>query len=116
MHANHQSSLATTVIKQVDAFIFRNPGLLRVLHDQLLHGLSDPRNPNLSKMFQLLGLGERAGSGFQKIMRAWREQHWLEPLVPEDTLLETTRVWLPVASMIPEDVERELCAMVNQPS
>lgn len=113
VHADHQSSLSITVIKQVDAFIFRNPGLLRVPRDQLLQGLSDPRNPNLLKMFQLLGLGERAGSGFQKIMRAWREQHWLEPLVAEDTLLETTRVWLPVASMIPEDVERELRALVG---
>lgn len=31
----------------------------------------------------------------------------------EDALLETTRVWLPVASMIPEDVERELRALVG---
>lgn len=92
VHADHQSSLPITVIKQVNAFIFQNPGLLRVPREQLLQGLSDPRNPNLLKMFQLLGLGERAGSGFQKIMRAWREQHWLEPLVAEDTQLETTRV------------------------
>lgn len=113
VHADHQSSLPITVIKQVNAFIFQNPGLLRVPREQLLQGLSDPRNPNLLKMFQLLGLGERAGSGFQKIMRAWREQHWLKQLVAEDTLLETTRVWLPVASMIPEDVERKLRALVG---
>lgn len=113
VHADHRASQSIRVAKHADAFIFENPGLLRVPRDQLLQGRSDPRNANLLKMFQLLGLGERAGSGFQKIMRAWREQHWLEPLVSEDTLVETTRVWLPVASMIPEDVERELRALVG---
>jgi ATP-dependent DNA helicase RecG len=81
VHADHRASQSIRIIKQADAFIFENPGLLRVPRDQLLQGRSDPRNANLLKMFQLLGLGERAGSGFQKIMRAWREQLWLDPLL-----------------------------------
>lgn len=64
-------------------------------------------------MFQLIGLGEKAGSGFQKILRAWREQHWMIPLVSEDIALEMTRIWLPLASMIPADVERELRVVVG---
>jgi ATP-dependent DNA helicase RecG len=76
--------------------------------------VSDPRNPNLLKMFQMLGLGEKAGSGFQKILRAWQEQHWMIPLVAENLRLEMTRVWLPVVSMIPENVERELRSVVGE--
>jgi hypothetical protein len=34
-------------------------------------------------MFQMLGLGEKSGSGFPKILRAWREQHWIYPMVSE---------------------------------
>lgn len=34
------------------------------------------------------------------------------PLVAENLAMETTRVWLPVARMIPEDVEQELRALV----
>ena len=114
VHANHQLSQAITVVKRPDSFVFRNPGLLRVPREQLYQGgVSDPRNPNLIKMFQLLGLGERAGSGFQKILRAWHEQSWLVPLVAEDLRLETTRVSLPIVSMIPEHVEKELRLLVG---
>ena len=114
VHADHQSTRPLTVIKRKDAFLFTNPGRLRISREQLYQGgVSDPRNPNLQKMFQMLGLGEKAGSGFQKILRAWREQHWMMPIVAENLELEMTRVWLPVASMIPEDVERELRAVVG---
>ena len=114
VHADHQSTLPITVIRRKEAFVFSNPGLLRVPRDQLYQGgVSDARNPTLLKMFQLLGLGERAGSGFQKIVRAWREQNWLVPLVAENLALETTLVNLPLASMIAADVERELRALVG---
>ncbi len=115
IHADHQSSRPISVIKRRDAFIFLNPGRLRIPREQLYQGgISDPRNPNLQKMFQFLGLGEKAGSGFQKILRAWREQHWMIPLVAENPNMEMTRVWLPVSSMIPEDVEKELRGVVGE--
>lgn len=114
IHADHQSSKSITVIKRRDVFTFTNPGRLRIPREQLYHGgVSDPRNPNLQKMFQMIGLGEKAGSGFQKIMRAWREQHWMIPLVSENSTLEMTRICLPLASMIPADVERELREVVG---
>ena len=62
----------------------------------------------------MIGLGEKAGSGFQKILRAWHEQQWLMPHVMEHPVLEMTRVVLPIASLIPEDVEKELRAAVGQ--
>jgi len=114
IHADHQSTRPLIVIKRKDTFIFTNPGRLRISREQLYQGgVSDPRNPNLQKMFQMLGLGEKAGSGFQKILRAWREQHWMMPFVAENLEMEMTRVWLPVASMIPEDIERELRSVVG---
>jgi len=114
IHADHVSSRPLNVIKRPDAFIFLNPGRLRIPREQLYRGgVTDPRNPNLQKMFQMLGLGEKAGSGFQKILRAWREQHWLIPAVADDASLEMTRVWLPVVSMVPADVEHELRELVG---
>ena len=114
IHADHQSARPITVIKRRDAFIFTNPGRLRIPREMLYQGgVSDPRNPNLQKMFQLLGLGEKAGSGFQKILRAWREQHWLIPFVAEHPVLEMTRIFLPVSCMIPEAIEQEIRAIVG---
>jgi ATP-dependent DNA helicase RecG len=114
IHADHQSTRPIVVIKISDRFLFSNPGRLRILLQRLYEGgVSDARNPNLQKMFQMLGLGEKAGSGFEKILRAWREQQWLIPLVSEKLDLEVTSVDLPMLSLIPEDVERELKEIVG---
>ncbi len=114
IHADHSSTRAITIIKRPNMFIFANPGRLRIPLGILYSGgVTDPRNPSLQKMFQMLGLGEKAGSGFQKILRAWREQHWLIPLVADNSALEMTRVNLPLASMIPKDIEKELREIVG---
>jgi ATP-dependent DNA helicase RecG len=115
VHADHQNSQPITITKHRELFTFFNPGRLRVPREMLYQqsGMSDTRNPNLLKMFQMLGLAEKAGSGFPKILRAWREQHWLMPLVAEHPTLEMTGTWLQMVSMIPEDIENELRSVVG---
>ncbi|MEG3838937.1 RNA-binding domain-containing protein [Microcoleus sp. herbarium14] len=113
IHADHQSTRPLIITKYKNGFSFSNPGRLRISLQQLYEGgVSDPRNPNLQKMFQMLGLGEKAGSGFGKIIRAWIEQQWF-PLVSEKFELEMTFVALPMVSMIPENVEKELREIVG---
>jgi ATP-dependent DNA helicase RecG len=115
IHADHQTDHSILLIQRSNIFIFINPGRLRISQDQLYQGgITDPRNPNLLKMFQMLGLVERAGSGFQKILRAWREQYWGSPLVAENFQLELTAIQLPIVSMIPESVEQELRQVVGK--
>ncbi len=114
IHADHQSTRPIVVTKFTNSFLFSNPGRLRISLQQLYEGgISDPRNPNLQKMFQMLGLGEKAGSGFGKILRAWKEQQWFYPLVSEKLDLEMTSVALPMVSLIPENVEKELREIVG---
>jgi ATP-dependent DNA helicase RecG len=114
VHADHQTTRSISIFNRHDMFTFVNPGRLRIPLAQLYQGgISDPRNPNLLKMFQMLGLVERAGSGFQKILRAWKEQHWIVPLVAENPLMELTGTFLPIVSMIPEDAEQELRLVVG---
>ncbi len=109
VHADHQSSRSISIIKRPDVFIFANPGRLRIPREQLYQGgVTDARNPNLQKLFQLLGLGEKAGSGFQKILRAWHEQHWMQPLVTEDLVLEMTRTRLSIAAEVAGEVTGEV--------
>ncbi len=117
IHADHQSTRPIRVIKLLDGFFFSNPGRLRISRQRLYEGgISDARHPNLQKMFQMLGLGEKAGSGFQKILRAWREQQWFKPLVSEKLDLELTSVALSMVSLIPENVEKELKEIVGDDS
>ncbi|MEY3222287.1 MAG: hypothetical protein RLZZ203_1143 [Cyanobacteriota bacterium] len=114
IHADHQSTRPIKIVKLSNLFEFYNPGRLRISLQQLYEGgISDPRNPNLQKMFQMLGLGEKAGSGFGKILRAWKEQQWFIPLVSENLELEMTSVALPMVSLIPENIEKDLREIVG---
>ena len=47
-------------------------------------GISDPRNKALMKMFNLIGIGERAGSGVPDIYSVWERQGWEQPEVIEE--------------------------------
>ena len=46
-------------------------------------GESDPRNKSLMKMFNLINIGERSGSGVPNIFNTWEDAHWKEPVIEE---------------------------------
>ena len=46
-------------------------------------GESDPRNKSLMKMFNLINIGERSGSGVPNIFNIWEDAHWKEPVIEE---------------------------------
>ena len=53
--------------KMPDRLILENPGYIRTGKRQMIQGgTSDPRNKTMLKMFNLLDIGERAGSGDRK--------------------------------------------------
>lgn len=70
--------------KNIDRIIMENPGYIRTGKDQMLKGgISDPRNKALMKMFNIIGIGERAGSGVPDIYDVWKTQGWETPVVEE---------------------------------
>ncbi len=73
------------VIKKCnDKLILENPGYIRIGKFQMRRGgESDPRNKGLMKMFNLINIGERAGSGVPDIFRTWEELGWEEPIIEE---------------------------------
>ncbi|MEP0547500.1 MAG: ATP-binding protein [Rhodothermales bacterium] len=109
IHADYAGSTGILVIKKPDRFIFRNPGGLRIPLEQVFDGgNSDCRNRNLQKMFQMIGAAEQAGSGFPKILRAWREKHWRKPLLRESFDPEFTVLELSMMSLIPQEAIAQL--------
>lgn len=82
------------VIKQEnDVLILENPGNIRVGKYQMkLGGESDPRNKALMKMFNLIDIGERAGSGVPELFTVWEQEGWEEPQIEErlDEIERTT--------------------------
>ena len=72
------------VRKEADRIVFENPGYSRTGKQQMKKGgISDPRNKVLMKMFNLINIGERAGSGVPNIFNTWEDQGWVEPIIEE---------------------------------
>jgi ATP-dependent DNA helicase RecG len=59
-------------------------------------------------MFQMIGGGEKAGSGMDKIRAGWRSQHWRSPKIEETVQPDRVRLVLSMVSLIPREVEAEL--------
>ena len=70
--------------------------LNKELAQMLKGGISDPRNKALMKMFNLIGIGERAGSGVPDIYSVWNDQDWREPEVDEQYNPDRTILKLPL--------------------
>lgn len=74
VHADYAETQASLIVRSPKGYFFRNPGSSRLLETELLAGdRSDPRNPELVRMFRMIGLADEAGTGMPKIARAWRE-------------------------------------------
>jgi predicted HTH transcriptional regulator len=111
IHADYEGRTSILVVKAREGFLLRNPGTLRLSIDEIrAGGRSDCRNRALQRMFARIGLGEQAGSGFARILRAWREQHWVVPLIADDAAGDFSTLRLSVASLFPEGVVQRLQA------
>ena len=72
------------VEKYRDRLEFSNPGTSLLDIDQALRGgVSECRNKTIQQMFSLLGYGEKAVSGFDKIRRGWASKQWRLPSIEE---------------------------------
>ncbi len=93
VHTNYYGKRGIVIVKHGKKITISNPGTIRITKEEFYAGgNSDPRNPNLLKIFGFVNVGERAGSGVDKIMTAWEEQNWKKPVY--DISLRSERVTL----------------------
>lgn len=75
INADYFGAGGVVIIRKKDSITLSNPGNFRIpLEDAKSGGFSDPRNTALMKMFNLINVGERAGSGIPSIFRIWEKQ------------------------------------------
>lgn len=83
--------------KHDDRLCFRNPGTLKLPIQEIYEGgNSKARNPKMQDMLRMIGFGENLGSGFPKIIDAWKEAHWNAPTLEDKLTTEEVRLTLPV--------------------
>lgn len=93
VHADYYGRTGVVAVKRRGVVKFSNPGCLRLPAEVVRGGgISDPRNKTLMTMFNLIGKGDKAGSGFDVFRQAAKYAGTAEPDLVE--LLEPDRVEL----------------------
>ena len=83
-NADFNFSRGIVILKDQDFIIIENPGCIITGKAQMLKGgISEPRNSTIMKMFNLIHVGERAGSGVPNIFSIWNDEGWIPPEVEE---------------------------------
>ena len=73
-----------TIDRFSDRIVMSNPGTMLISVQEFMEGNhSVCRNPNLQKMFVLIGVGEKAGSGADIMLKGWKDNGWQQPTVKE---------------------------------
>ena len=104
IHADYRGQGGIVIERYRDRLEFSNPGTLLLGIDQILKGaVSECRNRTLQGMFAMLGYGEKAGSGIDKIRQGWASQKWRWPQIQELQRPDRVRLVLPMVSLLPEE-------------
>lgn len=84
INADYYGRQGLVIIRKPDEITFSNPGGFRIdVETAKSGGVSDPRNSTLIKMFNLIDVGERSGSGIPNIFSVWNKQGWSAPMITE---------------------------------
>lgn len=103
VHGDYSAQGTLRIKKFKDRFEFYNPGCLKIpVADIYKGGTSKCRNPFIQKMFRMIGFGENIGSGFFKILKAWKEQQWAVPILEENFATNEVVLKLNMISLVPE--------------
>ena len=83
---------------------------MRLEIDEVISGgMSIPRNEVLMKMFNLIDIGERAGSGVPSIYKVWSDQQWMSPEISERLdRVERTMITLPFVEVTKKSSDKKV--------
>ena len=101
INSDYYGRQGLVIIKKKDIITISNPGSFRIdVETAISGGVSDPRNSTLIKMFNLINIGERAGSGISSIFKIWEKQGWTKPTINEDFEPDRITLSLPIGGKI----------------
>lgn len=84
LNADYHGKQGVVIARRGERIVLSNPGAFRIAVERARSGgVSDPRNAALTRMFHLVDLGERTGSGIPRIYAVWQQQGWEQPRIEE---------------------------------
>jgi predicted HTH transcriptional regulator len=94
-NADFYGERGLVIRNNLNEIILENPGGFRIEFSEALSGgVSSPRNSVIMKMFGLLDIGERIGSGIPLIYQAWQDEGFDEPKYTESLSANRTTLTL----------------------
>ncbi|MCL2221459.1 MAG: putative DNA binding domain-containing protein [Oscillospiraceae bacterium] len=114
IHANHYDRRGLVIHRYPKKITVANPGSLRISKDDAIFGgVSDPRNATLIKLFNLIEIGERSGSGLPNIFDIWKNEDWQEPKLEEQFNPDRTILSLVLSQQNSKEVAINGCDKVK---
>lgn len=99
-NADYNERRGVVLLWQDDGLRLSNPGGFRVsVEDAYAGGISDPRNETMMKMFTLVHVGERAGSGIPNMVKNWMDAGYGYPVLSEQVNPERSTIFLPLSKV-----------------
>lgn len=79
-NADYYGRCGVVIKKYKNRFTLENPGTFRIsIKEAIDGGVSDPRNATILKMFSMIDIGERAGSGIPGVVAVWNKAFGISP-------------------------------------
>jgi predicted HTH transcriptional regulator len=104
-NADFYGERGLVIRNNIDEIIFENPGSFRItMGEALSGGVSSPRNAVILKMFNLLDIGERTGSGIPLIFKSWADEGYSKPRYAERLSPDRSALTLPLSQAAGEKV------------
>lgn len=109
IHADYSGQGGIIMDRYGDRIEMSNPGTILLSQEQLVRGgVSECRNKALQTMFQLMGAGDKAGSGLDRIRSSWANARFGDPRLRESYKPDRVQLTLPLVTALPEEALAEL--------
>ena len=102
-----EKKLENAIVDNLTSFLLElgkglsNPGTMLVSRNQYYKGgESVCRNKALQTMFSMLGKAEKAGSGVDKILQGWKDNHWSRPEIDTSIRPDKVDLMLDISDLI----------------
>lgn len=99
-NADYYGARGIVIKKYKDRIEFSNPGSMRMsIEEAFVGGNTDPRNETILKIFSLIKIGERAGTGIQTILHAISMFGYSKPVIEESFNPDRTKLTIFLGKM-----------------
>ncbi len=107
-NADYYGTRGIVIKKYKDRIEFSNPGNMRMsIEEAFAGGNTDPRNETILKIFSLIKIGERAGTGIQTILNAINKYGYTMPIINEDFNPDRTKLTIYISHSEIKEIQND---------